>query len=1170
MAEKLTPQQKLAVNHRGGRLLVSAAAGSGKTKVLVDRLMSYLTDPVDPANVDDFLIITYTKAAAAELRGKISDKLTAYIADHPENRHMQQQLQRIYLAKISTVHSFCGELLREFAYQLDIPADFRIAEESEIQEIMYHVLERLLDASYAGEQSDPLFRAFVDTQGLGRDDRQIPTIIMQLYSSALCHLDPIGWLDHCLANGKLDQIEDAGQTLWGDYLIRDLKEYVCLEVEALERCIRRTNEVPGFEKPAALLKDTMNQLRSLLACNTWDAIATFPPITYGTLTFKKEHRGSQLAEQIKAVRNHCKDTLPKKLRSFADNSETVLRYLSESSDAMEGLVRLVKDFMSLLGKAKISRRVLDFSDVEQRTLDLLLGKRRTGITAAASEISRRYREVMVDEYQDSNEVQDAIFSALTAERGNCFMVGDVKQSIYQFRLADPGIFLEKYNAFLPAENECETQDRKILLSSNFRSSGGVISAVNDVFENCMSPKVGGLHYTEQEMLLEGIPHVPLPEREVELYGIDAQADTYQEEALFVASKIHELIDGYHLIRHGDTLRPITEEDIVILLRSPGSVGGEFRFALEQRGIHCAMGTDLDLLQTPEVDTLRAILQMIQNPLQDIPLIAALSSPVFGFSADDLAGVRSENRYTSFYHAVQASHHPKAEEFLQIITQLRLDARFLSVTQLIHQIFLRTHMLSIYGAMPDGDDAIENLQTFCQIAADYENTGRKELLYFLDHLDAMEENGLRVSNTSVSGAVQIMSIHKSKGLEFPVVFLCGLSRSFNMADIQKQVLCHKELGIGLSCVNPVQRVRFPNLAKRAIAARITRENISEELRVLYVAMTRARDRLIMTYAASKLADRLQDLVLRMDMSPKDLLCAHVNHPGTWILLTALQRTEASEFFHLAGNPQMTRVSEHPWSIHVVQEPVASSPDTHNANPSADTVSEEIIKKMQKGLSFHYAHIPATQTPSKLTATQLKGRAKDQEAAEFTGSAAILPRSFRVPLDRSNISGTEYGNLHHKVLQYLNFNKCVDRVGILHELERMTDVGIISEEQRKQIDVECLDNFFHSDLGNAVRSGREVLREFKFSILDAASTYYPDVKDDKVLLQGVVDCALIEEDGITIIDFKTDYVTSFTLPQRVEHYTPQILTYAKALSRIYALPVKGAYLYFLGISESVKLL
>lgn len=1170
MSEKLTPQQKLAVENRGGKLLVSAAAGSGKTKVLVDRLMSYLTDSIDPANIDDFLIITYTKAAAAELRSKISDKLSAYISEHPDNKHMQQQIRRLHLANISTVHSFCANILREYAYRLDIPADFRIAEETECQELMYLSLQEVLDHAYAHKLDDNSFRHFVDTQGLGRDDRQVPEIILQIHSSALCHLNPGQWYDWCMESANIDGVEDAGETIWGSYLIEDLKEFIQLQTEALQNCISSAENVPGMEKPVLLLSATLQDLQSLMNCKTWDDIVDHPAIEYGTLTFKKDVKGTMLAEQIKAIRNACKDGLSKKLRTFSDKSAIVLQHLSESAIASKGLIDLAKDFGNHYAKRKQIRRVLDFSDVEQKTLDLLMGKSRTTPTIAADEIGDRFREIMIDEYQDSNEVQDAIFSALTRKRQNCFMVGDVKQSIYQFRLADPSIFLEKYNSFVPAEVGTVGEGRKVLLSSNFRSSAGVINAVNDVFSTCMSTKVGGLTYGEQEKLNEGIPHIPLSEKEVSLYTIDVRNDTYQEEAAFVANHIQSLLDGTHMIRAGDILRPITPDDIVILLRSPGSVGGEFRFALESVGIPCTLGGDLDLLQADEVQTLRSILQTISNPLQDIPLLAALTSPIFGFTADDLALIRAKNRYISFYKALELYHSEKTDAFISLLTDLRYNARFLSVTELIQDVFLKTKLQSIYGAMQFGENKIQNLQAFLQIAADYESSGRKDLVNFLDQLSAQEENGLRISSTVISGAVQIMSIHKSKGLEFPVVYLCGLSRSFNLADIQKQVLCHKELGLGLTHTDTIRRVRFPTIAKRAIAVKICEESISEELRVLYVALTRARDRLIMTYAGSKLEDRIKDLAYRLDYSPKQLLTAYVNCPGSWVLTTALQRTEAGELFHIGDKPDNTYVSDYPWEIHVVNaEPITST--AVSSIPESYELPEHIIERMKNGLNFHYSHQKAIAIPSKLTATQLKGREKDKEAAEYALAQEKRIIDFRQPVKQTNHhSGTQYGSALHSIMQHLDFACCHSLESIQTDIDRIVSAGLITSQQAEIVDTATIYRFFQSPLGIKLQTGQEVLREFKFSILEDAHTYYADVTDEKILLQGVVDCALVEDDGIIVIDFKTDYITAENLQDKITQYSVQVKTYAKALSRIYQKPVTAAYLYFFSSGQLISVI
>ena len=1168
MSDNLTPQQRLAVENRGGKLLVSAAAGSGKTKVLVDRLMSYLTDPVDPANMDDFLIITYTKAAASELRGKISDKLTNYIAIHPEDRHMHQQIQRLHMAKICTVHAFCADILREYAYRLDISADFRIAEENECQEIMVSVLQKLLDDAYTEKLQDESFLAFIDTQGLGRDDRQVPEIILQIYASAMCHQDPASWLNWCLHSVDVTNLTDASETVWGAYLIQDLMDYLDLQIHSMERCIDRIEDVPGMEKTTTLLKTTVFSLKSLRKCQTWDEIVKHPAIEYGTLTFKKEHKGTQLAEQVKAIRNNCKDNLAKKLRVFSDLSESVLAHLEESALASRSLVQLVNEFRTQYAKIKNGRHVLDFTDIEQKMLDLLYGKQRNGLTSVADEIGSRYREIMVDEYQDSNEVQDAIFSALTNKRQNCFMVGDVKQSIYQFRLADPGIFLEKYNTFQPVGEAKTGEGRKVLLSSNFRSSAGVISAVNDVFSACMSQKVGGLTYGEAEMLHEGISHISLNDPEVELYGVDVCEDTYQEEAAFVAQRITELLDGSHVIRNGDILRPITPDDIVILLRSPGSVGGEFRFALEKAGIPCYIGGDSNLLQMPEVESLHAILQVIHNPLQDIPLLAALASPVFGFTADDLALIRSSSTTTTLYQALGNSTLPKAISFISLLTEIRKAGRHLTISQLIHYLFAKTSILSIYGAMESGEEKVRNLQYFCQIASDYESTGYKDLTFFLSHLAALEQKGVSIMEAPASGAVRIMSIHKSKGLEFPVVFLSGLSRTFNMTDVQKQVLCHKDLGLGLVHTDTEQRVRFPTIAKRAIAAKICAESISEELRVLYVAMTRARDRLIMTYAAPKLDERLSDIALRLDLSDRVLLTSQVNCPGNWVLQTALRRTEAGAFFNIADKPDCSAVREHPWKISVVHANETIGKDDQEIFEE-NVLPAEVMERIRSGLAFSYPYKSVTQVPSKMTATQLKGRVKDQEAAEATATAQQRPLDFRDPSNRTKVThGTDYGNTLHNVMQYLDLSVCHDANLIRNDIARMVNVGLLTSEQAQTVPIEKIVRFFQTDLGLKLMNAEEVLREFKFSIMEQADKYFSVSGDEQILLQGVVDCAILEKNGIVVLDFKTDYITQSNISEKIALYRSQVSTYANALSRIFEKPILASYIYFFSSEQVIE--
>lgn len=1170
MDEKLTPQQVQAVQNRGGRLLVSAAAGSGKTKVLVDRLMGYLTDPIDPANLDDFLIITYTKAAAAELRGKIAAKLSERVAAEPENRHLQQQMQRLYLAKISTVHALCADLLREYAYRLDIAPDFRVGDENECRELRETAMSRILEDAYENAADDPDFCTFVDTQGFGRDDRLVPEILEKVYNSARCHMDSDSWLTRCVENGDVSQIQDAGQTIWGAYLITELKQYLQLQINALNNCIARAQELPELARVTSLLSDTVYQLVQLQSSETWDDVISRKNIDFGRMSFPKKCTDPELAEQIKAVRNSCKDGLEKQLRSFADPTVQIVSDMCQAGDAARGLVALVRKFSAEYDRVKRRRRVLDFGDLEHKTLDLLLGSTRSGATKVAREIGQRFREVLVDEYQDSNAVQDAIFSTLTQQRQNCFMVGDVKQSIYQFRLADPGIFLEKYHSYISAEAAEPGQGRKVLLSSNFRSGGAVLSAVNDVFRQCMSPAVGGLVYGDEEALKEGIPHISLGEPEIELYAVDVQEDTYAEEAAFVAERIGQLLNGTHMVRQGETLRPIVAEDIVILLRSPGSVGQRFISALEKKGIHCTSGGGQDLLQTAEIMTLRSLLQTISNPRQDIPLLSTLASPIFGFTADDLAAFREKNRKCSIYDALLQDDQPKSVDFIQILEQLRKDARMNTLAQLLEDIFILTHMDSVYAAMPEGQRRQENLQAFFQLAVDFEANGQRDLGQFLEHLNAMEEKGLiAAGEQSNAGCVTLMSIHRSKGLEFPVVFLCGLARKFNREDQKAQILCDRELGLGLSVIDSAHRVRYPTIAKRAIAAKAARESLSEEMRVLYVAMTRARDRLIMTYADEHLEGNLKDIALRLELSSSWLMTRDVNCPGDWVLQAAMKRTEAGAFFAPSGQPVRTAVSELPWHIEVIQTTIPSGGAAVEI-AIQEPLPEGTQERISTSLAFRYPHMAATRSAAKQTATERKGRDKDQEAAENTYELKPVERGWRQPsFLAQQPRGKVYGNAIHEALHYIRYEACTDIHAVRWEVERLVKERFITKEQGQIVNCEKIARFFSTDLGMKLRTSSNILREFKFSILDDASRYGDGLEGEQVLLQGVVDCALVEDDGLIVVDFKTDYVTDEMLPILTGRYQAQVEAYADALSRIYECRIKEKYLYFFHLDRFVAL-
>lgn len=1170
MAEvKLTRAQAQAVSARGSNLLVSAAAGSGKTKVLVDRLMGYLTDPADPANLDEFLIITYTTAAAAELRAKISGELSKRLAREPGNRHLQRQLQRIYLAKISTVHGFCGEILREFSYALDLPGDFRIADQQEALELRQTAMEGVLEEAYEKIDREPEIQALVNTLGLGRDDRALPELIARLYDSARCHLQPEAFLNDCLEKAAAEGARDAGQTPWGAYLLEAFHGFLDGEIALFTGLLAELRRDPALEKAAGLYASNLEQLKALRAFSTWDEVYAGKATAFGRMpSLKEDPIDPERWEQIKQLRADTWSELKAWQSRFYGDSEQVLEDLRSTVSAMAGLAELVRRFDRSFSREKDRRRALDFSDLEHKAVELLLGKRLSGPTAAAREIGGRFREVMVDEYQDSNRVQDSIFSALTAGRGNCFMVGDVKQSIYSFRLAEPGLFQEKVDAYLRPEEPGQAPGRKVFLSENFRSGGEILAAANDVFACAMSRQVGGVDYGPTEQLREGVPHEALPQPAVELHCLDlsqkeGEASKDEAEANFVAGRIRRMLEEDTFIRDASGLRRVKPEDIVILMRSPSNVAGLYVRALAARGIRCRTGDGENILDAPEICVLRAILQVLDNPRQDIPLLAALRSPVFGFSADRLGAIRGAHPDGCYYDALEASREADAAAFCRTLSTLRRWAKTETLAALLRRIFDETGMESVYRSLPDGQSRVENLRLLCTTAAAFEEKGRKDLPQFLEFLESQTERGLTRPTDGNHGAVRVMSIHKSKGLEFPVVFLVNLDRKMNLEDQSAPVLTDPDLGIGCCAVNQAQRVRYPTVAKRAIAAKMERDTVSEELRVLYVAMTRPRDLLVMTYASTNLAGRLKSIAGAMELPACPRVSAQAGCLGHWVLMCALTRTEAQPLFDLGGRPKALAVRDTVWDIRVHDDPALWKRGSGVLGDEGEKVrlpDQEALRTMTAA----YGYPAACTAPSKLTATQLKGRSLDEEAAEQTHPARREGSPWRRPafLESRRPGGKEAGIAMHLAMQFLRYEACTDRQAVEAEIGRLVREEFLTPAQAALVDCGKIARFFESALGKRLRSGENVLREFKFSLLEPGETYDPALKGERILLQGVVDCCLLEPDGITVLDFKTDRVPPEGAEKLADRYGPQVQAYGRALERIYGLPVKARLLYLFG--------
>lgn len=1155
---ELTPEQKAVVENRGGTLLVSAAAGSGKTKVFIDRVLKRVEE--ENRNIDEFLMITFTKAAASELRGKLIAQLSERLSEQPNNRHLQKQMSRVYLAQISTVHSFCSAIIREYAHLLNISGDFRLCDEQEGKVYRERAMRETLENAYRAVKEEPQIAAALDMFGHGRDDRALPELLEQSFFALQCYRDPKKRLRELNEALQTDELSDVGQTVWGEYLIDEFHMFLDGAGQSLSYALSVIDATDWLSPYRAAFASDIKQAAAVRDVYAWEEIRSIFPEAE-KLGSIKNCPDAELKEQIRGIRDGVKKQMAKWKEIFAVSSEAALADLALSAEALRGFLTLTDRFAEAYQKQKAGRRVVDYNDLEHLTLRLLVGTDGSR-TRTAKEISERFAEIMVDEYQDTNRVQDAIFRAVSRDEKNLFFVGDVKQSIYRFRLADPTMFLEKYRAYVPWSEAKEGQPRKILLSDNFRSSAEILSAANDVFRLCMTERVGGLRYTDAEALRPkaSIPKADAPAVELhcaDIKELSARDDRTADEieAELIARRIETMLTEGELIPDGDSLRPVRPEDIVILCRGVKDKADAYIRTLARHRIRCVCGSD-NIFQSEEIRLLTALLQVIDNPHQDIPLLTVLLSPLFCVSPDTLALAHAENRDGDLFTALSASEN--AKDFLAFLKEMRLRSRSGSLHELLNALEDRLYLRALFGAMDGGEQKVRNIERFYALADSYENGERFGLGSFLSYLEILSEKGVQSEDTKLSGAVRLMTMHSSKGLEFPIVFLADLCGKFNTADTKKPLLVDPVLGIGSNVYLSENRMSYPTVAKLAIAHRIGRENVSEEMRILYVAMTRAKYKMILTCCGKALAGTLKTAASE---PPSALPIETAGSFSKWILLCAMRRTEAGCLFEVGGYPEERVVSEYPWKITFTDGMELTEASGEQARESIGKREHIIYQPMKKMLG--------DKTPSKITATQLKGRDLDNEIEETPAQAP--PLHFAKPRfsEEKSLSAAQKGTAIHLAMQYLRFERCGDLAGIEAELDRLVSEKFISAKQREAIPARKILNFFASDLGRLVLHAENLIREFKFSVLKDGTLLNPELQGEKILLQGVTDCAVIEPDGLTIIDFKSDRVTAGAEEERAAYYKGQLDAYSEALSEIFALPVKARYLYFFSTDKAAEL-
>ncbi len=1123
-----TPAQEAAISHRGGALLISAGAGSGKTRVLIERLMGLVAEGRD---IDRFLVITYTRAAAAELRERLSAAISERLAENPEDAFMRRQASLIYRAQIGTIHSFCSDIIRESAHLAGVKPGFRQLDEQEAEAMLADCLTDELEARYDGMSEE--FRALTDMLGAGRDDSRLVSIALETYAAVQSHPDPEAWMRRQIDTPVPDT--GAEKTVWGALIMSEIRS------AASYWRGRMAAELPYLEGVKELEKGWLTPWRATVAslegCLAaldagWDSALGFGRVEFPRLNTPKGMGGDGELERLKALREACKKAMASALGRMEADSAGLMADMRKLKGVTDELYRLVIGLIRAYSEEKRRRGALDFGDLEHLALKILVGGDGRP-TARAEEISRRYDEILVDEYQDVNRVQELIFTAVSRAGRNMTMVGDVKQSIYRFRLADPSIFLEKYNSY-PDAPAAEGEASRIILKHNFRSRPELLDRVNLVFSRLMSRRLGEMDYGEAEAMLPGREPSPEAGEAFELCFAEVPDDreAAEYEAECAASYIARLVRD----------KGAAPGDFAILLRSFRAKAEIFAAALRARGIACSVsGASAGLFDGWENKLLLEILRVIDNPMLDIPLVGVLKSPVCGFTADELAFIRAAAPAEPFYGAlcVRAETDGRCKAFLAALGELREAAAGQSAEAVIMLALEKTGLAALAEARETGSS--ERLYLAADYARSCESAGSAGLYSFLRRVDAASAPGF--SHAAPEG-VAIMSIHASKGLEFPYVLLCDLSHRFNMQDQQRPLLVHRDLGAGAKFRDLNRGIEYSSLARNAIAALIRSETLSEELRVMYVAMTRARERLVCLFSVRDAEKTLRDISASVSEPPEAEELVSQRSMGQW-LVSALAGTPGFRYSILA-----------PDAAGQGDEPSAREETPPDA---------AMLERLRASLAWQAPGASAG-LPSKLTATSLKGSLLALEAAEDAGEMPGISDARRDIMrrpsfvtGRTELTGGERGTALHKAMQLLDHAKTGSEAEIASEIDRMRRLRLISEAEAEAVEPEKLLAFFRSPLGRRVLAAELVRREFKFSVLLPAAEVYGR-GEGEVLLQGVIDLFFKEPDGFVIVDFKSDRITRAQRAERAGEYAGQLRAYSEALSRITGARVKETLLYF----------
>ena len=1267
MGMKFTPEQQRVIELHNSNILVSAAAGSGKTAVLVERIIRMICDGEHPADIDRLLIVTFTNAAAAEMRERIAAGITARLETDPGNEHIQKQSALLHNAQITTIDSFSLFLIRNHFNEIGLDPDFRVADEGEIKLLQQEVLAQLLEDAYAGQfvpEAPEQFHACVEYFCPGGRESVLEQHILNLSRYAGSFPWPEEWLEERKNDYAAGDMEALVHSDYGQYLTERVNRTVegCLEKL---REVKRLCELPdGPYMYGELTEAEIEQLERLTSCKDLEEqAAKIPAVTFARLPSKKDDSVDPAKQELaKAIRNSVKDTLSDLSESyFKTPLELAVEQGKACREPLRILLDLVLEFDRRLLAAKQERHLIDFSDMEHYALQILLKREKveesdgtgtdrteTKYRIVPSDVAMEYRqyfqEILIDEYQDSNLVQEYLLSAISGEeegRYNRFMVGDVKQSIYKFRLARPELFLEKYDTYQETGDLC-----RIDLAKNFRSRIQVVDAVNGVFSRIMSREIGGIAYDDKAALYPGAVYpaqedpaygselllIRKPEKgEREESGIGEQHaegagvlvdydNVRQLEALAIAARIKQLKGSLQVMEKSTgELRPVRYSDMVILLRTTSGWDEEFKKILEQQGIPVYITSKTGYFGALEVQELLQFLRVLDNPRQDIPLFGVMQSVFGGFTQEEIAQIRSggeghSRKRMTLYEALkevaqsgrtveegeeisagesageEAELSQKADTFLQRIGHYRDLTPFTSIRDLLQRILDDYDYLNYVTALPAGSKRRANVEMLLTKASAFEKTSYFGLFHFIRYMEQLEKYDVDYGEADTldenADVVRIMSIHKSKGLEFPVVFVSGLSKRFNMQDANQSLIVDMDLGVAVDYVDSVRRIKNKTLRRAVLSAKMKEDNLAEELRVLYVALTRAREKLILTAVLDKADEKWelaqmtgQERLTYLDFceagSYMDFLLPIL--PQTGIAVKTL-RTEDLAVEELR---EQLRMGDRREQLRLI----ACGETTLTGDPEEN---ERKLMYLRERFAYQYPHPGLQKLYTKTTVSELKIAAmaeKDEAAFHTFEEKEVVPYIPGFRREQEKVSGAVRGNAFHRTMELLDFTYLFTESGLftgcpnnyeeyrrgldknrlqnrLEEfLQRETISLRLTEEYAKAVSLPKILNFLEQELAYRMWRAQEqglLYREQPFVLGIDAKRLDPDLPEgEKVLIQGIIDVFFIEDGEIVLLDYKTDVIDS--LEALWNRYNVQIQYYEEALTKLMQMPVKERILY-----------